>query len=498
MNTHPAPSTRSLVSPNARWKSKALLGALVLSLAACGGGDGSTSPPATTGPTDGTGAAGSGGTTISAASVSGITCTPAPATIDRLVTCVVTGTALPTAAGVLTLNTSQTAGSGVAACPATWAEASTPVPSATAKSFTCTPQGQGTKLISLNLQAQNNGNNAGSAQTLAINSVYAVTTFAGSISPGDADGTGNKASFYHPSGVALDGSGNVYVVDSYNNQIRKITPAGVVSTLAGSTTQGNTDGTGSKASFYLPIGVAVDSNGNVYVADSGNHLIRKITPAGVVSTLAGSTTFGYADGTGSKASFNYPSGVAVDSNGNVYVADNNNNEIRKITPAGVVSTLAGSTAQGNADGTGSAASFNSPTDVTVDSNGNVYVVDQFNYAIRKITPAGVVSTLAGSTTAGSSDGTGSAASFNAPTGVAVDDSGNLYVADTYNHENRKITPAGVVSTLAGSTTKGSSDGTGSAASFDQPYGVAVDGSGNVYVADYNNHEIRKLTPVPAM
>jgi sugar lactone lactonase YvrE len=184
--------------------------------------------------------------------------------------------------------------------------------------------------------------------------------------------------------------------------------------------------------------VAVDSSGNVYVADYGNNMIRKITSAGVVTTLAGSsTTSGSADGTGTAASFNNPMGVAVDSSGNVYVADGNN-MIRKITSAGVVTTLAGTIAGGSANGTGTAASFNNPTGVAVDSSGNVYVADCSNFMIREITSAGVVTTLAGSTTYGSANGTGTAARFYNPNGVAVDSSGNVYVADYDNNMIRKI------------------------------------------------------------
>ena len=178
--------------------------------------------------------------------------------------------------------------------------------------------------------------------------------------------------------MAVDGSGNVYVADSGNYTIRKITPAGVVSTLAGlAGSSGSADGTGSAARFYYPTGVAVDGSGNVYVADTGNYTIRKITPAGVVSTLAGlAGSTGSADGTGSAARFYYPYGVAVDGSGNVYVADTGNYTIRKITPAGVVSTLAGTAgSSGSADGTGSAARFNYPTGVAVDGSGNVYVAD---------------------------------------------------------------------------------------------------------------------------
>ena len=255
----------------------------------------------------------------------------------------------------------------------------------------------------------------------------------------------------------------------------------VISTFAGlAGTIGSADGTGSAARFSYPHGVAVDSLGNVYVAEYGNHTIRKITPGGVVSTfagLAGST--GSADGTASAARFDALFGVAVDSAGNVYVADLNNHTIRKITPGGVVSTLAGLPGSGgtwgqpiSADGTGSVARFSYPTDVAVDSAGNVYVTDQNNHTIRKITPGGVVSTLAGLPgSSGSADGTGSAARFYYPFGVAVDSVGNLYVTDSYNDTIRKITPDGVVSTLAGvAGSIGSADGTGSAARFDHPRG----------------------------
>ena len=318
-----------------------------------------------------------------------------------------------------------------------------------------------------------------------------VTTLAGSGTAGFADGTGSTAQFNGPYGMAVDSSGTVYVADLYNNHIRKITPAGVVTTLAGSGTAGFADGTGSAAQFDSPFGVAVDSSGTVYVGDAKNHRIRKITPTGVVTTLAGSGTAGFADGTGSSAQFYFPAGVAVDSSGMVYVADSNNDRIRKITPAGVVTTLAGSGVAGFADGTGSAAQFNSPYGVVVDSAGTVYAADTYNQRIRKITSAGAVTTLAGGT-AGSADGTGSAAQFNSPYGVAVDSSGTVYVGDLGNQRIRKITSAGVVTTLAGSGVAGFADGTGSAAKFYWPEGVAVDSSGTVYVGDTYNNRIRKI------
>jgi sugar lactone lactonase YvrE len=326
-----------------------------------------------------------------------------------------------------------------------------------------------------------------------------VTTLAGSADqPGSADGTGAAALFYWPAGVAVDGSGNVFVADDGNNTIRKITPSGVVTTLAGSADQrGSADGTGAAARFNGPEGVVVDGSGNVFVADDGNNTIRKITPSGVVTTLAGTAgSWGSADGTGAAARFNGPDGVAVDGAGNVFVADSWNNTIRKITPSGVVTTLAGTAGSwGSADGTGAAARFNGPEGVAVDGSGNVFVADAGNSTIRKITPGGVVTTLAG--TAGSyggADGTGAAALFNEPEGVAVDGSGNVFVADAGKSSTiRKITPSGVVTTLAGTAgLSGSADGTGAAASFSFPSGVAVDGSGNVFVADGNT--IRKITP----
>ncbi len=315
-----------------------------------------------------------------------------------------------------------------------------------------------------------------------------ISTFAGSGIQGSANGTGINASFYQPTGVATDASGNIYVADFRNSLIRKISPAGLVTTLAGSGTQGSANGTGVYASFYQPTSVAADASGNIYVADDGNHLIREISPAGAVTTLAGSGVQGAANGTGTAASFSYPQGVAVDASGNVYVADYGNNMVREITAAGIVTTLAGSGTPGSTNGISTAALFNEPTGVAVDATGNVYVADYGNNLIREISPAGVVTTLAGSGTAGSVNGTGTAAAFNQPTGVAVDANGNVYVADYGNNLIREISPAGVVTTLGSGT-----GGTGSATAFNGPYGIAVDTAGNVYVAEYGNSTILKIT-----
>ena len=326
-----------------------------------------------------------------------------------------------------------------------------------------------------------------------------VTTLAGSAgNSGSTDATGSSARFYEPEGIAVNSAGTlIYVADTWNHTIRQVTSAGAVTTLAGSAgNYGTNDGTGSSAQFYQPQGVAVDGAGNVYVGDTGNQTIRKVTSAGVVTTLAGSAgNYGSADGTGTGAAFWNPQGVALDSATNLYVADSFNNTIRKVTPAGVVTTLAGTAGSfGSADGTGAAARFWQPQGVAVDSAGNVYVADSANGTIREIASGAVVTTLAGSASTGSADGTGSSARFYWPSGAAVDSSGNSYVADTGNGTIRTVTSAGVVSTLAGSAGNfGSTDATGSNARFYGPQGVAVDSSGNLYVADTANHTIRKIT-----
>jgi len=320
-----------------------------------------------------------------------------------------------------------------------------------------------------------------------------VSTFAGSGIAGATNGTGTAASFNKPNGVGIDINGNVYVADVGNVLIRKITPAGAVTTFAGSGANGATNGTGVLASFFAPIAVTVDEASNVYVADFGNSLIREISPLGVVTTLAGTGLQGAVNGTGTAASFNGPVGLAVDASGNIYVADIENELIRKITSGGVVTTFAGSGVAGAGNGTGTGASFDGPHGIALDAAGDVYIADQGNNLIRKITPAGVVTTFAGSGAAGAANGTGTAASFNAPQGVAVDASGNIYVADTGNNLIRKITTAGVVTTIAGNGFKGAVNGTGTAASFNGPLSIAIDATGNLYVADDENNLIRKIS-----
>lgn len=317
-----------------------------------------------------------------------------------------------------------------------------------------------------------------------------VNTLAGG-TQGYLDSIGINAKFNGPSGVCADAAGNIYVCDAGNHKIRKITPSGVVTTIAGSA-QGFVDNTGTSAQFNVPIGICNDATGNLYIADYSNHKIRKITSSGVVTTIAGSTQ-GFSDGLGTSAKFDSPNGVCIDASGNIYVADFVNHKVRKITPTGTVTTLAGSSA-GFADGAGSSAQFNGPSGVCIDASGNVYVSDYYNNRIRKITSAGVVTTFAGSGTAGGANGIGTTAQFYYPSGVGIDGFGNIYVGDYYNYKVRKITPSAVVSDYAGSTA-GFNDGPSSTAKFGYPYGVCSDASGYIYVADWSNHRIRKITPL---
>jgi hypothetical protein len=336
---------------------------------------------------------------------------------------------------------------------------------------------------------------------------YTFVTLAGAPGvTGTADGTNGVGRLNHPGGVAVDGLNNIYVADQNNDLIRKIAPDGRILTIAGSST-GFQDGTNTKALFTRPSGVATDSAGNLYVADQNNNAIRKITPVGtnwVTTTIAGGGIDGSADGTNTAARFSKPHGLAVDAAGNVFVADQNNYTVRKMTPVDtnwIVTTIAGQAlARGTADGTNNAALFNFPEGVAVDANGNVFVADYD--AIRKLTPVGtnwVVTTIAGSVTnSGDMDGTNDAAMFYSLHGLAADSAGNVYVSDTGNQLIRKLTPVGtnwVVTTLAGQPgISGTNNGAGVAAQFFSPCSVAVDSFGNLYDADFSSSTIRKGFP----
>ena len=319
-----------------------------------------------------------------------------------------------------------------------------------------------------------------------------VSTFAGNGSTGAVNGSALGSSFYHPYASALDASGNIYVVDYFNQLIRKITPSGLVSTFAGSGSIGAANGIGTSASFFYPGGIGLDVAGNIYIGDQNNNEVRKITPAGLVTTFAGNGSLGSNNGNALSATFSGPSGIIFDASGNLYTADRNNNMIRKISPAGVVTTFAGNGTTGSSNGNGAFASFHNPTGLTIDASGNIYVADQNNNQIREISPTGVVSTFAGSGLAGATDGAGQLASFNQPFGITIDISGTLYVADEFNNLIRKVNQAGVVSTLAGNTTTNSIDGIGTSASFNAPSGVALDGLGNLFVTETGGNKIRKI------
>ncbi|HUR58608.1 MAG TPA: putative Ig domain-containing protein, partial [Opitutaceae bacterium] len=330
-----------------------------------------------------------------------------------------------------------------------------------------------------------NGTATSNAGQLTISIGTVFTTVAGqSLVIGAVDGTGSAARFSAPNSIAVDAAGNAYVADAANHIIRKVTPAGVVTTIAGlANISGSLDGTGNAARFNTPSAVAVDTAGIIYVADTGNHIIRTINSVGTVTTIAGTALLaGTADGLGANARFAFPSGIAVDSFGTIYIADTVNHSIRRITSGGIVTTFVPSS---------SGMSF--PNGLAVDSSFNLYVADSRNHVIRKVTPGGIMTTFAGFVgSSGTTDGNGSLARFNTPQGVAVDSTGTVYVADTVSHTLRRISATGDVTTLAGQAgVAGSTDGSGSTVRFNQPYGVAVDSQGNLWIADTFSHIIRR-------
>jgi DNA-binding beta-propeller fold protein YncE len=335
-----------------------------------------------------------------------------------------------------------------------------------------------------------------------------VISLAGS-SAGFMNGSGTTAKFSSPGSLVVDAAGNIYVADRDNNMIRKISTDGNVSVFAGKTTPGLDNGKGEAASFRKPTGIAIDANGTLYVADSGNNQVRKIVPAadgkGEVTLLAGSPTgdAGFTDETpAASAQFNGPTGIAVDASGaNVYVTDAVNVRIRKIS-GGFVNTLAGNGQTGNNPDPspipGRVASFNAPAGLAVDTVGNIYLADKGNNRIRKISATGIVTPFTGNAngSAGNTDGSLTEATFNAPAGITIGADGTMLIADMSNNRIRKIVlsagGAGMVSTLAGSGAANFIDGAPGAAAFNAPAGVAVTIEGEVYIADQNNHRIREI------
>jgi sugar lactone lactonase YvrE len=320
-----------------------------------------------------------------------------------------------------------------------------------------------------------------------------VTTLSGS-EPGFLDGERASALFNVPSGLAFHSDGTLYVADTGNHRIRALQADGGVVTISG-TLRGFKDDTLEAARFLYPLSVSFFSSHALVVADSGNHRIRKVDlQASVVSTLSGSTQ-GFADGAGATARFFSPASTAVDSDGGVVVADSYNHAIRRVGANGETRTATGKAGGGFADGDTSSAQFNMPASVAVDAAGNIYVADSENHVIRRISSAGVVTTLAGNGEPGSCDGTGAAARFRLPSAVILHPDGALYVADTLNHLVRRVTLSGEVTTIAGAAaTPGSEDGRGTSARFAGPTGLAADAAGALYVADTGNHRIRRVVP----
>lgn len=293
-----------------------------------------------------------------------------------------------------------------------------------------------------------------------------------------------------PLNLTIDAVGNLYFTLSNTHCIYKRSTTGAISVFAGGSASGYSDGSGSSAQFNYPAGMDVDASGNLIVADRDNNCIRKITPSGVVSTIAGGVISGTTDAVGSLAKFSSPNDVTIDASGNVYVADTQNNRIRKISPTGSVTTIAGDY-NGYSNGIGTLALFNQPQSLTVDQSGNLYVVEA-NHAIRKISPANLVTTYAGTITAGYVNGSATVARFQYPSGVDVDAIGNLYVADQANHTIRMINTSGVVTSIAGNGTQGVTDGLAINSKFYNPKDLAVNSAGDIFVADVTNQRIRKI------
>ena len=317
----------------------------------------------------------------------------------------------------------------------------------------------------------------------AFSNAQLVSTIAGSGNQQTLDGTGITASFNRPNGIVKDSNGNLFVAEENGNVIRKITPNGVVTTFAGNGTNGFLDATGTTAIFANLGALAIDNQNNIYVGDFGNSRIRKITPSGVVTTLAILDT---------------PYGICIDPAGtNLYVVGQSRRVQKVAIATGQITLIAGNGSQGNTDGIGTNASFNFPFGVVVDpTNTYLYVSDLFNNNIRRVTLATAqVSQFAGSTNSNFADGTGSAASFHGPIGMQCDSSGNIYLSDHFNNRIRKITPNAIVTTIAGSGASGNTNGPALSAEFSTPLGVFLDNNGDLFVTEYDGNKVRKVSSV---
>ncbi len=348
------------------------------------------------------------------------------------------------------------------------------------------------------------GNSRSTSITINFNPAQTATTFAGNLSSGYSGDelAGESAQLWSPENVTTDANGNVYIADRGNHVIRKVTPAGVITTFAGTGQLGfsGDGGPATAATFNEPTGLAFDATGNLYSADTNNHRIRKITPAGIISTVVGTgnDAFSGDGGNALQASLNLPLAVAFDKAGNLYIADAANHRIRKVASNGTIQSIAGVTLDGYTGDGGLAtqAQLNFPTGVVVDDAGNVFIADTSNHRVRKINPAGIISTVlgTGSPGIGGDDGPGINAVLNAPGGMALDAAGNLYVADQRNHRIRRLGVDGKATTVVGSGTQGAGNGSGDATSIqlNTPAGVALDRAGNLFIADTENHRVVKV------
>jgi uncharacterized protein (TIGR03437 family) len=364
---------------------------------------------------------------------------------------------------------------------------------------TITPSGSGNMPLTIPVRLSvNEAASQGVISTLGGNGLIPFNTA--------SEGGAARSAGMAPNAVAADGAGNVYAADLISSRVFKISPSGTVTTFAGNgaTTFVGDGGPATRASLFNPRGVAADASGNVYILDSTNNRVRKVDSSGVITTVAGNgnTLFSGDGGPATSAGLSTPMAIAVDSAGNLFIADTGNNRIRKVTPAGIISTVAGGIIAGfNGDGgPATSAALFLPGGLAVDGSGNLYIADMGNGRIRRITPAGTISTVAGNggKSFSGDGGPATSASFNlfgTQAGLAVDSDGNLYVPDVANHRVRRVTPAGTISTVAGNGVAGfSGDGSpATTAGLNNPSGVAVDGSGNLYIADGTNFRVRKVT-----